>query len=118
MRMAVDREMRSRRVLSKCITTEDEDTLMGQSAIDNNDMRSGIIRDPVLWQQETERVALKLQLRKGGRVVGRVGVGQTSATAQESVRTMRSLCIRTIIMSRKSRMRSLRTEAMHISRYR
>lgn len=62
-------EMRSRRVLSKCTTTEDEDTWMGQSAIDNNDVRSGIIRatiDPVLWQQETERVASKLQLRVGG----------------------------------------------------
>ena len=46
---------------------QDEDTLMGQSAIDNNYMRSGIIRDPVLWQQETERVALKLQLRKSSR---------------------------------------------------
>jgi hypothetical protein len=62
-------EVRSRRVLSKCTTTEDEDTWMGQSAIDNNDVRSGIIRatiDPVLWQQETERVASKLQLRGGG----------------------------------------------------
>jgi len=62
-------DMRSRRVLSKCTTTEDEDTWMGQSAIDNNDVRSGIIRatiDPVLWQQETERVASKLQLRVGG----------------------------------------------------
>lgn len=61
--------VRSRRVLSKCTTTEDEDTWMGQSAIDNNDVRSGIIRasiDPVLWQQETERVASKLQQRGGG----------------------------------------------------
>lgn len=70
-------EMRSRRVLSKCPTTEDEDTWMGQSAIDNNDVRAGIIRasiDPVLWQQETERVASKLQLRGGGGGGGGSGV--------------------------------------------
>jgi len=56
----------SKRILSKC--TEDEDTWMGQSAFDS-DVRSGIIMatiDPVLWQQETERVASKLQLRVGG----------------------------------------------------